>query len=93
MADEPELCPYRWPLEDPNDEDLRNGITHHCRHAPGHHDDHVCACGCRCGHGGPRADPEVYRAAVAVVDIWDADAVEDDDMSVAIERLREALER
>jgi hypothetical protein len=28
-----------------------------------------------------------------VVELWDADAVEDDDMSALIERLRSALER
>lgn len=42
-------CDHRWPLLDPNEEDLANGTTHWCRRDPGHGDDHQCACGAHPG--------------------------------------------
>lgn len=38
-------CQHAWALVDPNEEDRRNGTTHHCVLAPGLHLTHRCVCG------------------------------------------------
>jgi hypothetical protein len=40
-------CGDRWPLLEPNEEDMANGTMHQCRFFLGHSGGHQCFCGAR----------------------------------------------